>query len=71
MNRAGLECLEVTPPGKLDASIIESNVRQVDSLFIRTILESSGDSAKVLLQGLIAQVGCSSHFIVIACRSDR
>jgi hypothetical protein len=68
LESAGLEVLEVNTPGRLDIDIMEGQVEDVDSRFLRSFLRSASPEDKAEMQRLLASSGWSSHIEVIARR---
>lgn len=66
LETVGLEALEVSTPGRLDVSILENSLDDVDSLFLRTFLQLAGADAKAGLQRFLAEGGWSSHVLFVA-----
>ncbi|MFA6635548.1 MAG: class I SAM-dependent methyltransferase [Candidatus Omnitrophota bacterium] len=68
MERCGFEVLEVTTPGKLDVSILDSNIKLIKDKFIKNLLKQASDNTKNELQGFLQKHNMSSHMMVVAKR---
>ena len=66
LEHAGLEVLEVNTPGRLDIDIMEGQVDDIDSRFLRSFLRTASADDKAEMQRLLASSGWSSHVEVIA-----
>ena len=66
LENAGLEVLEVNTPGRLDIDIMEGQVDDVDSRFLRSFLRTANTDDKAEMQRLLAKSGWSSHVEVVA-----
>lgn len=67
LKRVGLECLDVTTPGRLDVDILDNNRHLLTNRFWKTFLTHATEEAKALLQEAIRLSGWSSHMLV-TCR---
>jgi hypothetical protein len=65
LERCGLECVDVSTPGKLDIDILVNNYNQIKDRFWRTIISISSDTEKQRWQDVISASGWSSHMMVV------
>jgi len=64
LSKVGMNCLEVTTPGKLDVDILSNNHNLIKDRFLKTFITYATDEEKGRWQEMISQTGWSSHMMV-------
>jgi SAM-dependent methyltransferase len=64
LSRIGLDCLEVTTPGKLDVDILNNSHNLIKDRFLKTFITYATDEEKDKWQEVISETGWSSHMMV-------
>tara|TARA_B110000305_G_scaffold240903_1_gene312978 strand:+ start:3664 stop:4635 length:972 start_codon:yes stop_codon:yes gene_type:complete len=58
--------LDITTPGKLDLSILENNIKHINSDFLKKFLKFSTAEEKLMFQKFLVKAKLSSHLMVFA-----
>jgi 2-polyprenyl-3-methyl-5-hydroxy-6-metoxy-1,4-benzoquinol methylase len=64
LSRIGLDCLDVTTPGKLDIDILSNSCHLIKDRFLKTFVTYATDDEKYNWQEMISKTGWSSHMMV-------
>lgn len=64
LSRIGLDCLEVSTPGKFDIDILSDNREFIKDRFLKTFVTYASDDEKNKCQEMISKSGWSSHMMV-------
>lgn len=70
LDRTGFTVLEVTTPGKLDISIMESNSKFISDRFWKNYLKTTAESEKENMQTFLANNLLSSHMMVVCTKKS-
>jgi 2-polyprenyl-3-methyl-5-hydroxy-6-metoxy-1,4-benzoquinol methylase len=67
LSKIGLQCLEVTTPGKLDIDILSNNSEKIKDRFWQEFILRATNEEKEKWQEVISNSGWSSHMMIV-CR---
>jgi hypothetical protein len=65
----GFEVLSATTPGRLDVDIMDVQRDDIDSRFLRSLLQFASEAEKSAVQDLFASLGWSSHMEFVVRRA--
>ena len=66
LKQVGMQCVEVTTPGRLDIDIMANNQYSINDRFWSSFIKHATDDQKTTLQKALADTGWSSHMMTVA-----
>jgi len=64
LSKIGLDCIEVTTPGKLDIDILSNSSNSIKDRFLKNLIIHTTDDEKNIWQQIVSETGWSSHMMV-------